>query len=374
MRAGKKNKPNWHGQFGAVADMPSPILLSLTFHGGRLTKTSPLPTEAIECPLCLGEGHLKRTEVLDRLGVKDFARVAQLSAEEAFRLLLSKHQNDEQNVWARFDAELTKRTTLIAERHKDELHFLRTAGQQQAHEMQHANRRVEDSLREVGALRERNHELETEMMKVSRIGKREEMDFADEVRTWAGIHIGDKLPRNGDYLLAFRDASGAPVEPRLLIDNKDKAAITEPDIKKLIRDAKERRAPVGVIVTKDETQLRQVDRECRWSQEDRVWVLRTTRHWFRRDLDVLRPLLERMRAEGTDFLQKNAALSEVVRRTLVDLDEVEKELKKAAKAIDAAAGLTGKYRVRLQVLCDHTITPKKLPKSQQDSGIAQAGD
>jgi hypothetical protein len=48
-------------------------------------------TEAIECPLCLGEGNLKRTEVLDRLGVKDFARVAQLSAEEAFRLLLQKH-------------------------------------------------------------------------------------------------------------------------------------------------------------------------------------------------------------------------------------------------------------------------------------------
>jgi hypothetical protein len=374
MRAGKKNKPNWHGQFGAVADMPSPILLSRTFHGGRLTKTSPLPTEAIECPLCLGEGHLKRTEVLDRLGVKDFARVAQLSAEEAFRLLLSKHQNDEQNVWARFDAELTKRTTLIAERHKDELHALRTAEHQQAHEIHNVNRRVEDSLREVGVLRERNHELETEMMKVSRIGKREEMDFADEVRTWAGIHISDKLPRNGDYLLAFRDPSGASVEPRLLIDNKDKAAITEPDIKKLIRDAKERRAPVGVIVTKDETQLRQVDRECRWSQEDGVWVLRTTRQWFRRDLDVLRPLLERMRAEGTDFLQKNAALSEVVRRTLVDLDEVEKELKKAAKAIDAAAGLTGKYRTRLQVLCDNTITPKKMPQGQQDSGIAQAGD
>ena len=354
--------------------MPSPILLSLTFHGGRLTKTSPLPTEAIECPLCLGEGHLKRTEVLDRLGVKDFARVAQLSAEEAFRLLLSKHQNDEQNVWARFDAELTKRTTLIAERHKDELHALRTAQQQQAHEIQNANRRVEDSLREVRALRERNHELEIEMMKVSRIGKREEMDFADEVRTWAGIHISDKLPRNGDYLLAFRDPGGAPVEPRLLIDNKDKAAITEPDIKKLVRDAKERRAPVGVIVARDETQLRQVDRECRWSLEDGIWILRTTRQWLRRDLDVLRPLLERMRTEGADFLQKNAALAEEVRRTLVDLDEVEKELKKAAKAIDTAAGLTGKYRVRLQVLCDHTITPKKLPKSQQDSGIAQAGD
>jgi hypothetical protein len=51
----------------------------------------PLPTEHIECPLCLGEGRLKRTEVLDRLGVKDFARIAQLSAEEAFRLLQQKN-------------------------------------------------------------------------------------------------------------------------------------------------------------------------------------------------------------------------------------------------------------------------------------------
>jgi hypothetical protein len=56
--------------------------------------------------------------------------------------------------------------------------------------------------------------------------------------------------------------------------------------------------PVAVIVSKDETQLRQLDRECRWTQEDGIWVLRTTRSWFRRDLDVLRPLLERMRTEG----------------------------------------------------------------------------
>jgi hypothetical protein len=57
----------------------------------------------IECPLCLGVGELIRAEVLDRLGVKDFARVAQLSAEQALRLLLAKHQQDEQNVWARFE-------------------------------------------------------------------------------------------------------------------------------------------------------------------------------------------------------------------------------------------------------------------------------
>jgi hypothetical protein len=41
-----------------------------------MTTQLSMPTEAIECPLCLGEGRLKRTEVLDRLGVKDFARVA----------------------------------------------------------------------------------------------------------------------------------------------------------------------------------------------------------------------------------------------------------------------------------------------------------
>ncbi len=345
-----------------------------------------MPTESIECPLCLGAGKLKRTEVLDRLGVKDFARVAQLSAEEAIRLLLSKHQQDEQSGWARFEAELGKRTAEIAQSHRDELHALvtrtkelegaaRTVEQQKAHEIEHANRRVEDSLREVGALRERNHELECQMQKVARRGKLEEVSFEDEVQTWPGVCVSEKLPKNGDYLLAFRDPSGAPMEPRFLIDNKDKAAITETDIKKLIRDAKERHTPVGVIVAKDETQLRQIDRECRWSQEDGIWMLRTTRGWFRRDLDVLRPFLEKMRIEGADFLQRNAALGEEIRRTLVDLDEVEKELKKATRAIDAASGLTSKYRVRLQSLCQSATAQKIVPSRQlNDSEFAHAGD
>ena len=333
------------------------------------------PSESIECPLCSGIGKITRAEILDRLGVRDFARVAQLSAEEAIRLLLSKHKQDEQNVWARFEAELAKRAAIVAERHKDELHSLttrtkeleaaaRAAEQQKSHETEHANRRVEDSLREVGELRERNHELEAEMSKVARVGKKEEMDFAEEARTWAGVHISDKLGKNGDYLLAYRDPSGAALEPRLLVDNKDKSVVAESDIRKLIRDAKERHAPVGVIVARDETQLRQADRECRWSQEDGIWILRTTRQWLRRDLDVLRPLLERMRTEGVDFLQKNAVVGEEVRRTLVDLDEVEKELKKAAKAIDTATGLTGKYRVRLQVLCDNAPAQKMSPRSE----------
>jgi hypothetical protein len=143
----------------------------------------------------------------------------------------------------------------------------------------------------------------------------------------------------------------------MLVDNKDKAVIAESDIKKLIRDAKERHSPVGIIVARDESQLRQLDREQRWGQQDGLWVLRTTRQWLPRDLEVLKPVFERMRTEGPNFLQKNSELAEEVRRTFVDLDEVEKQLKKAAQAIDSAAGLTTKYRVRLQALCDGVAPP-----------------
>jgi hypothetical protein len=324
--------------------------------------------------------------MLDRLGVKDFARIAQLSAEEAFRLLQRKHSNDSQNVWARFEMQVNQRTAEIDQRHNDELHALsarnkelesaaKLSEQQKSREIEHANRRVEDCLRELAAVRERNQVLELDLSKVARVGKKEELSFSEEVMTWPGVCISEKLARNGDYLLSFRDPSGTALEPRLLVDNKDKSTIIEGDIKKLIRDARERHAPIAVIVARDENQLRQGDRECRWSQEDKVWVLRTTRSWFRRDLDVLRPFIEHIRTEGADFLQKNSALADEVRRTLVDLDAVENELKKATRAIDAASGLTTRYRIRLQALCDSSGTQKKLPERHQvggDSTIASA--
>ena len=362
-----------------------------------------MPTDAIECPLCLGEGQLKRTEVLDRLGVKDFARVAQLSAEEAFRLLLQKHNHDEQTVWARFETELAKRTAEIERRHGDQLQPLvvrikelesaaNVSVEQKALEVERVrtelegklrsehsqtvdlNRRVEDYFREISQLRERNQELEAEMSKVARIGRIEENDFADEAKTWAGISVSEKLPKHGDYILSFCDPSGAPLQPRMVVDTKDKeSGVTEADIKKLIRDAKQRNIAVGIIVAKDVSQLRQLDRECRWGQEDGVWVLRTTRNFLPRDLDVLRPLLERMRTEGPDFLQRNAALAEEVRRTFADIDAIEKELGKASKAIQSVSGLVAKYKVRLNSLCDSTGAAKKLPMRQRDrSDIPQS--
>src|ERR1035438_3221972 len=299
-----------------------------------MTTQLSIPTEAIECPLCLGEGKLKRTEVLDRLGVKDFARVAQLSAEEAFRLLQQRHDRDEKNVWARFETELTKRTAEIGQRHRDELQTLggrlkefesaaRVADERKALDVQRVraeletklrseesqredlNRRVEDYFREITQLRERNQELETEMAKVARVGKLEEVSFADEARTWAGISVSEKLPKNGDFILAYRDPSGVPVQPKMLLDNKDKTVVAESDLDKLVRDARERSIPVAILVTREETQLRQLDRECRWGQKDGVWILRTTRQWLPRDLDVLKPIFDRMRIQGFDFLEKD---------------------------------------------------------------------
>ena len=183
-------------------------------------------------------------------------------------------------------------------------------------------------------------------------GRRKSWTLPTRRGSWPGILVGEKLPRNGDYLMAFSDAAGNALEPTMVIDNKDKATVAEADIRKLVRDARERKLPVAVLVTREESQLRHVDRQCRWAQEDGVWLLRSTRAWLPRDLEVLRPVFERMRAEGPDFLQRNAALADEVRRTFADIDEIEGQLRKAGAAIEKAQALTTKYRARLTGLCD----------------------
>jgi predicted nuclease with TOPRIM domain len=284
-------------------------------------------------------------EILDRLGVRDFARVAQLSAEEAFRLLQNKHDREHQTAWSRFETELAKRTAEIREQHKDEIRLAHS-------EKESLTRRVEDSLREISELREKNHQLETEMAKVARVGKREEMDFAEEARSWAGVWISDKLPRNGDFILSYRAPNGEPADPKILIDNKDKSTVAEGDIDKLVRDTKERSIPIAALVAREESQLRLVDRESRWSRKQGVWLLRTTRQWLPRNLDVLKPIFERMKVQGFDLLERNAVLAEELRRTFPEIDRIEKELGKAAKAIQSVSALVVRYKERLRELCD----------------------
>lgn len=317
-------------------------------------------SETIECPLCSGAGELSRAEILERLGVKDLARVAQLSAEEAFRLLQNRHDREHQSAWSRFEMELAKRTAEVREQHKD-------AQRSAQSERDDLVRSVENCLREVAQLRERNQQLEAEMAKVARVGKREEMDFAEEARAWAGVCVSEKLPRNGDFILSYRASNGDPVEPKILIDNKDKSVIAESDIDKIVRDAQERQIPVAALVAREESQLRLVDRESRWSRMQGVWLLRTTRQWLPRDLDVLRPIFERMRVQGFDLLERNAILAEELRRTFPEIDRIEKELGKATKAIQSVSALVVRYRERLRELCDSSAS-RGLPIAPEPDG------
>ena len=123
------------------------------------------PTETIECPLCAGAGELRRAEILDRLGVKDFARVAQLSAGGSIPSAPEQARPRAPDAHGRaLKAELAKRTAEIRERLSDELRLALS-------EKESLSRRVEDSLREVVQLREQNQQLETEMAKVARVGR-----------------------------------------------------------------------------------------------------------------------------------------------------------------------------------------------------------
>ena len=78
-------------------------------------------------------------------------------------------------------------------------------------------------------------------------------------------------------------------------------------------------------------------------------------------MEVLKPLFEAMSLHGADFLEKNAAVADEVRRTFADLDRIESELKKATKAISSASALVTKYRGRLQELCDHVVGARMPP-------------
>jgi hypothetical protein len=86
-------------------------------------------------------------------------------------------------------------------------------------------------------------------------------------------------------------------------------------------------------------------------------------------------VFERMRAEGPDFLQRNAALATEVQKTLTDIDEIEGQLKKAGTAIEKAQALTAKYRARLAGLCGSAAAGQEMPgRPGGKNGRASAGN
>jgi hypothetical protein len=63
-------------------------------------------------------------------------------------------------------------------------------------------------------------------------------------------------------------------------------------------------------------------------------------------------------------MQRNAALADEVRRTLVDLDEIEGQLKKAGAAVAKAQAMAVKYQSRLLGLCDSAATSAETSESK----------
>jgi len=101
-------------------------------------------------------------------------------------------------------------------------------------------------------------------------------------------------------------------------------------------------------------------------------LLRTTRQWIVRDLDLLKPIFERMRVQGFDLLERNAVVAEELRRTLPEIDRIEKELGKAAKAIQSVSALVVRYRERLRDLCDAASVAKIAHKPERDGSMTAA--
>ena len=202
-----------------IFDLPAylPMRDKVQRHQVRMTAESSVMNEYIECPLCCGTGELTRAEILDRLGVKDFARVAQSSAEEAFRLLQSKHDREHQSARSRFETELAKRTTEIREHHKDELRLA------QSDRDDLTRRALRLCLREVAALRVAEPGTQRRNVLGRLRGKLEEISFEEEARAWAGIVVSEKLPRTRRIHLGFPRIP-APLRSSLciLVDNKDK--------------------------------------------------------------------------------------------------------------------------------------------------------
>jgi hypothetical protein len=103
-----------------------------------------------------------------------------------------------------------------------------------------------------------------------------------------------------------------------------------------------------------------------------VWLLRTTRPWIARDLDLLKPIFERMRVQGFDLLEKNTVLAEELRRTFPEIDRIEKELGKAARAIQSVSALVVRYRERLRELCDSSPASKIGSIPERDDSVPTA--
>ena len=125
-------------------------------------------------------------------------------AEEAFRLLQQKHGNDSQQVWARF------------ENRTDETNCRdRTAASERTASSRCPERQAStaESKTTCGKSLSFVNEIRSWRLRCRKslaLARERRRTLRMEARTWAGICVSEKLARNGDFILAYRDSSGAP--------------------------------------------------------------------------------------------------------------------------------------------------------------------
>jgi hypothetical protein len=73
--------------------------------------------------------------------------------------------------------------------------------------------------------------------------------------------------------------------------------------------------------------------------------------------------------QGFDVLERNAVLAEELRRTFPEIDRIDKELGKAAKAILSVSALVVRYRERLREICNSSTPSRISPASEQKIGM-----
>ncbi|MEZ5992617.1 MAG: hypothetical protein R3E76_09715 [Planctomycetota bacterium] len=185
-------------------------------------------------------------------------------------------------------------------------------------------------------------------------GKVEERTFEEMVGEVPGVWIEDwsSKKQSGDYHVGLYDRDGEKLQPsKIIVDNKDVGRLTDKEIEKLVRDALHHNLALAAMVVSDESALRPKDIDTRFGLVGGVTLLRTTREWFLRDLDLMKPLMRRQAEEGPDFMKRNVAVATEVRSHLKSLDQMEKFMRLARENAEKAEKELKKYRNTMDDLC-----------------------
>lgn len=170
-------------------------------------------------------------------------------------------------------------------------------------------------------------------------GKVEERTFEALVAEVPGVWIEDfhSKKMSGDYHVGLYDKDGERLRgSKIVVDNKNVGRLVDDDIDKLVRDALHHNVALAAMVVSDESALRPKDKAARFELVGGITLLRTTRDWFLRDLDLLKPLMRRQAEEGPEFMQRNAAVATEVRSHLKTLDLIEKHVRLARENAEKA--------------------------------------